>query len=252
MKLVKTPRRLPLPSPLSSGVYQTLPVRALYLSFLDPIPKNLKVLDVGCGSGFVLRTLEKLNCEVYGIDQSDLVIKSLRREGLPVKTYCLGSFGEFDGSSFDLILCFDVLEHVPAKERVLFLEELFSWKGTNNFLFFSLPYYRNHGNAPEMEELKPFLDSFQYSIFQISYPVWFHLYQKLKQTLRWILRVRESDRFEENFGFRNLSGTPMGFLLSHLQKSAMLFFRLFPLRIIPSDGMEREGTYLLLVRGKTL
>jgi 2-polyprenyl-6-hydroxyphenyl methylase/3-demethylubiquinone-9 3-methyltransferase len=86
--------------------------------------ENLKVLDVGCGGGLACETLAKLGADVSGIDLSENSIKVAKNhagqsqlkvdyqqgaaEGLP-----------YESNSFDVVLCFDVLEHVSNLEKVI-------------------------------------------------------------------------------------------------------------------------------------
>jgi 2-polyprenyl-6-hydroxyphenyl methylase/3-demethylubiquinone-9 3-methyltransferase len=83
-----------------------------------------KVLDVGCGGGYLSEEFAKLGFSVTGVDPAPETLECARRHaeqaGLPI-TYVPGS-GErlpFEDASFDIVLCCDVLEHVDAVEPVL-------------------------------------------------------------------------------------------------------------------------------------
>jgi 2-polyprenyl-6-hydroxyphenyl methylase/3-demethylubiquinone-9 3-methyltransferase len=83
-----------------------------------------KVLDVGCGGGYLSEEFAKLGFEVTGVDPAEESLECARHHaeqaGLPI-AYVPGS-GErlpFGDASFDIVLCCDVLEHVDSPGRVL-------------------------------------------------------------------------------------------------------------------------------------
>ena len=248
MKIATVPAKEILPSPDLSGFYHSIPLRIFYLKFLRPLPYGLKVLDVGCGSGYVLQVLQKMRCEVFGLDQSLELIKLLETSTLPVQHYEVGHSSGFDGSQYDLILCLDVLEHVNPLNRPRFLQELFSWKRNTNSLLISLPFYKGHGHAPDMDELRPFLDSNNASLFLVRFPPWFVLLQKLKHFLRKILKIQEADSFEGNYGFQNLTHTKKGALISILLLWIMNLFHYFPMGLEEVEAIKQEGTYLIFIQ----
>jgi len=82
--------------------------------------KGKRALDVGCALGFTSRVLLGLGYETYGVDISSWGAKQAKLAGggeflvcdaqtaLPLKT-----------EAFDLVTCFDVLEHMSDPERAL-------------------------------------------------------------------------------------------------------------------------------------
>ncbi len=81
-------------------------------------------LDLGCGAGVISEQLARAGFEVTGIDPSDVAIEAARahaaKEGLAV-TYLVAA-GEdlpFEASTFDVVFCCDVLEHVADLDRVI-------------------------------------------------------------------------------------------------------------------------------------
>jgi ubiquinone/menaquinone biosynthesis C-methylase UbiE len=80
------------------------------------------VCDVGCGEGVPLAILAPLleNTEISGIDLSESNIECIR-ENIPRGTFLQGSAYEipFEDSSFDLVLCLEVLEHLDTPEKAL-------------------------------------------------------------------------------------------------------------------------------------
>jgi SAM-dependent methyltransferase len=79
--------------------------------------RGLQALDVGCGTGLgVVRLAERPEIErVVGLDTSPYALREAhcRHPGLPlVRGSALAL--PFESDSFDILLCFDVLQHLPA------------------------------------------------------------------------------------------------------------------------------------------
>lgn len=73
------------------------------------IPSDVdSVLDVGCGDGRVLRSLHPRYRSV-GVDYSHNSVRQLAGRGVRASSATL----PFSGHSFDLVLCCEVLEHLP-------------------------------------------------------------------------------------------------------------------------------------------
>jgi SAM-dependent methyltransferase len=75
------------------------------------VPRGADVLDVGCGTGAILKMLT-VRYEAYGTDTSELAIEYCRRRGLTNAFRCtLDSFPRPE-LRFDLITALDVIEHI--------------------------------------------------------------------------------------------------------------------------------------------
>lgn len=79
------------------------------------LPKNAKVLDVGCGDGKIdlLITQKRPDIKILGIDV--LVRKNTY---IPVTAFDGGTI-PFDSGSFDAVIFIDVLHHTEDPERLL-------------------------------------------------------------------------------------------------------------------------------------
>lgn len=81
-------------------------------------PSGLRVLDLGCGGGYLAEEFARLGCTVTGVDPSEPSLEAARRHaresGLPID-YRRGTAEAipFPDASFDAAVCCDVLEHVP-------------------------------------------------------------------------------------------------------------------------------------------
>jgi ubiquinone/menaquinone biosynthesis C-methylase UbiE len=95
-----------------------------YLSELD-LPEKTRVLEVGCGTGPVCRTLAKIpNVEtVIGIDPSRVFVEKAREisKDVPGLTFRMGDGKslDFDDKSFDLVVFHTSLCHIPTPEKAL-------------------------------------------------------------------------------------------------------------------------------------
>lgn len=84
-----------------------------------------QILDVGCGGGILSESLQNAGGQVTGIDASALAIAAARAHGtansVPVR-YLHTTAEDLSASKvpgFDVIVCMELLEHVPAPQRLL-------------------------------------------------------------------------------------------------------------------------------------
>jgi len=87
-----------------------------------PLSPDSAVLDVGCGMGFALESLRQLGYRhLEGFDTDNNQVALAQKAGLPVvwAENPLSFLAERAGSK-DLILCLDVLEHVPKTGQLAF------------------------------------------------------------------------------------------------------------------------------------
>lgn len=92
------------------------------LPYLISIVKPKSVLDVGCGLGTWLQVSKELGInEIYGIDNvEDNMLKIKNSEFKKVDLRAGFSLSK----NFDLILCLEVAEHLPAKSSELFIKSV--------------------------------------------------------------------------------------------------------------------------------
>jgi 2-polyprenyl-3-methyl-5-hydroxy-6-metoxy-1,4-benzoquinol methylase len=89
-----------------------------------PPAKDSRILDIGCGFGFCVYTLNELGYKnSIGIDISAQQVKQGRDRGLNlVHVRDSISWLGCHRDSFDHIILFDVLEHIPKDQQIDFLE----------------------------------------------------------------------------------------------------------------------------------
>jgi len=85
------------------------------------IPKNKKVLEVGCNTGNLGHSLIlKKNCKVYGLDYSKKAIDIAKTRLTKAIVFDLETYKiPFEKETFDIIIFGDVLEHIRYPEIIL-------------------------------------------------------------------------------------------------------------------------------------
>jgi len=78
------------------------------------------VLDVGCGSGELLRALRSPGRRLCGVEMADAAVRALEQQGIEGRAVDLetGRLPFADGE-FEVVLCYDVLEHIFAPGRLV-------------------------------------------------------------------------------------------------------------------------------------
>ncbi len=94
-----------------------------------------RVLDAGCAFGLLVEALRDRGVEAYGIDISDYALGQVAER---VRPYCRQASiaDELDGR-YDLIVCIEVLEHLPGEEAERALDNI--CRHTDDVLFSSSP-----------------------------------------------------------------------------------------------------------------
>ncbi len=91
---------------------------------LIPKKKNMKILDAGCGEGQLLSMVSKkfglFNPKLYGTDITAISLESAKKRIKNAK-FSLQDLKNLDYKDefFDVIMCTEVIEHVPEYKKVL-------------------------------------------------------------------------------------------------------------------------------------
>ncbi len=147
-----------------------------------------RILDIGCGSGFLAGLIRKQlpDIEIHGIDFS---IAALKRCNNLNQVYCVDierSHIPFQDQVFDLIICSEVLEHLFQPEHVVAeIHRLLSIDGIGiltvpNFSFWRFRFQSLVGRVPNivshpghyqvfnLELLRKLINKFPFQIVSIS------------------------------------------------------------------------------------
>jgi len=86
--------------------------------------KGIKVLDIGCGGGLACEFLANLGADVSGIDLSLNSIKAAqehaKKSNLQINYKCgVAENLPYDDNTFEIVSCFDVLEHVADLKKAI-------------------------------------------------------------------------------------------------------------------------------------
>ena len=125
--------------------------RRLHEAFaVAEVRPGMRVLDVGCGRGEILRHCMRLGVEAHGIDYAEVatlmsrdVIAAQRRNGAPSRAgVCRADakFLPYPSGYFDRVLMFDVVEHLyPWELHQALLEVQRILKPTGRFIVHTAP-----------------------------------------------------------------------------------------------------------------
>ena len=80
--------------------------------------KNLKILNIGCGTGGTVPTLSEFG-EVYNVDTEPLALELLKESGNYNVQLVDGIELPYEENFFDVIVALDVLEHIDAENAAL-------------------------------------------------------------------------------------------------------------------------------------
>lgn len=110
-----------------------------YLDFvINAIDKRSHILDIGCGSGFpIAKYFMDKNFEVTGIDGSEKLL-AIARSKYPKLRALHGDIRTIElNSSFDAIVEWWCLFHLPKKDHELMIERFASWLKPGGLLQFT-------------------------------------------------------------------------------------------------------------------
>lgn len=82
-------------------------------------------LDVGCAKGFIVEALSELGIVAYGIDPSEYALENAHPGTKDFLSLGTAQAIIYPDNNFDVVTCFDVLEHVPGEDIPTALQEMF-------------------------------------------------------------------------------------------------------------------------------
>jgi len=193
-----------------------------------------KLLDVGCSTGRLIYHLKNIGWQVTGIEVDPFAADIAKKNNLDVRTGELKE-GQYQKSSFDVILMGDVIEHVRSPRQLLTLS--YDLLREDGVLFINTPNAQS-GFAISSLLLSKLLN-FPWPHSEAPY----HLYEFTPKTL---LQILSSIDYEisylgykgENTFFYTIGATGLfDDLKSHMKQTGMYRFNLKFLRQIPALGL---------------
>ena len=106
---------------------------------LNRLEPGSSVLDLGCGSGDPADVEISKEHKVTGVDISQTQI-NLARQNVPTSHFLHGDAGsvEFPPTSFDAVISFYTLEHIPREEHRTILRRIYKWLRVGGLLLISI------------------------------------------------------------------------------------------------------------------
>lgn len=152
--------------------------RDIIINLLEKYPKNSKILDIGCSSGILIKSLNKRDFyNIYGIDISEEAIKICENKKIKNISLMKGEKLDFKNEEFDIIIASDVLEHIKdekgaIKEWRRVLKEggvLIIFAPAFNFLWSAHDEQNHHYRRYSKTELKKSLKEAGFFTERLSY-----------------------------------------------------------------------------------
>ncbi len=140
------------------------------------VPKGAAVLDVGCGTGFILEKLQH-DYEAHGLDHSEVAVRYCHERGLTFVKHGLLGEETFNGKKFQLVSFLDVIEHIEDDFTVVSIAK--SYLSDNGYLMITVPAFQflwsahdeihHHKRRYTKESLKNLLEKAGYTVRYITY-----------------------------------------------------------------------------------
>lgn len=194
---------------------------------------NLRILDAGCGPGITLNYFLEYGT-VYGIDVSDDALEFCKVNG--GKNIVKGDLSSlpFKNSTFDIILCLDVLYHQDIKNDKQVITELYNKLKSGGLLIlnvcafeflkseFDVHNYTRHRYT--RGEIKSLLENAGFSILKLTY--WNSLLFPLIASIRLLRKFVPSNKDESDLQALPRSVNLLLILLLRLEISFLNYYNL--------------------------
>jgi 2-polyprenyl-3-methyl-5-hydroxy-6-metoxy-1,4-benzoquinol methylase len=150
-------------------------VTSLYYKWISSrVKKRCSVIDVGCGTGYLLSTLSQENVKLFGMDLNKRAIE-MAKERVPSGSFLRASATNlpFKNETFDCIICTEVLEHIPKKLAQGLVLECSRLLKTGGKCLFVVPNGSGAGGKINAEHIalytfKEFVNLFKEAGFEIT------------------------------------------------------------------------------------
>jgi SAM-dependent methyltransferase len=84
--------------------------------------KNTRALEIGYGNGSFLTYAKNKGWDVVGLEANNTLVQTAKHHGF--QAFFADTLTSFQDNTFDLVVAFDVLEHINQDTLVRFLEEI--------------------------------------------------------------------------------------------------------------------------------
>jgi 2-polyprenyl-3-methyl-5-hydroxy-6-metoxy-1,4-benzoquinol methylase len=101
-----------------TGVELVRSSKQLAVDCVPAVPR-CEILDVGCGSGMNSILLARKGHRMHGVDISEVAIEQYNSHGFDGRVADIEAGLEYDDSSFDMVFCSEVIEHMTSPEALV-------------------------------------------------------------------------------------------------------------------------------------
>ena len=130
----------------------------LYYNRIAKKVRSGKVLDAGCGTGYLLRRLhDHSSSDLYGVDLGIGALQ-IAKVWVPDANFCLTNIMNipFKANSFDCVICAAVLEHVDEKQGNAVVRECYRVLKPGGTGLFLVPTGKGVGDTINPEHIQSF------------------------------------------------------------------------------------------------
>lgn len=180
------------------GIYDNASHQQFIKKFLSLLPAHGVILDAACGAGRYMAMLLEKEHEVVGIDQSQGMLDSAKRNFPNVKLEKVGlQEMSFDGL-FNGAICMDAMEHIFPEDWMRVLNNFHRALKSNGYLYFTV-------ELQGREEIEEAFSRGKELGFPVVYGEWpdndevYHYYPSIEQVGEWI-READFELIEEGEG----------------------------------------------------
>jgi len=114
--------------------------RERYLSLIKEFPKNTAIIDLGCGTGYMLQFLKREGFQnLNGIDISEQQVNKARNKGLNADVSNIFDFFNVNKKKFDIVFALDVVEHFYKHELLEFFTGINCLLNENGIIIIHTP-----------------------------------------------------------------------------------------------------------------
>lgn len=91
------------------------------LGILDGIvePKGKRLLDLGCGGGFVVEVAGEMGFDAEGVEANSAMVELCRKRGLKITRGDVSKIKDLEKASYDVIVLSSVSEHLSRPDRII-------------------------------------------------------------------------------------------------------------------------------------
>ena len=209
------------------------------------IRKDAKVLDYGCGSGFLVGEFQEKGFDAFGVDIFKEAIEFGSGRRINNLSQESGVKVNFSDSYFDVILAMDVIEHIEDdKSAIKEIERLLKPGG---YLIITVPAYQwmwgvqdevaHHFRRYNVSSLLKIVDSSSFSVLKKSYFNTFLFFPIV--AVRFVSKLFKIKERESDFDINGKLANFLFYLIFNLESKFLKFID-FPF-----------GVSILIVLGKT-